>query len=123
MKSIAIAAGVVFWMSAPSQALSQERTGPAPSCALSVQFGSFAMGIDQPTLAKVTKLLNRDRGVVSVETWRWGREGEMTLCATTRRTADATRLFGRIKALFPRKPRGPLTVEAGGRRFVTRYRP
>lgn len=81
------------------------------NCPLKVSFGSYAMGIDQGALKSVDRLLSRDRGVRNVDRQRWGREGEITLCARTRTKADARRLFVRVKRLFPAKPRGPLTVE------------
>jgi hypothetical protein len=79
-------------------------------CPLTVSFGSYAMGIDTRTYDATVRLLSRDRAVTRLEQRNWGREGERTLCAVTRKPADARRLFARVKALFPRKPRGPLTV-------------
>ncbi|RYY26513.1 MAG: hypothetical protein EOP62_10335 [Sphingomonadales bacterium] len=90
----------------------------AKACDLTVNFGSYAMGIDRPTFTKVEQLLARDRGVARSDQQRWGREGEVTICVDTKRRADTTRLYSRIRALFPRKPRGPLTVEtASGAKF------
>lgn len=92
--------------------------GPAPQCAVSVQFASYAMGIDRPAFDRVQALLKRDRGVRAVEVQRWGREGETNLCVQTRKAGDARRIFGRVKAALPAKPRGPIMVEArGGLRF------
>jgi hypothetical protein len=91
---------------------------PAPQCAVSVQFASYAMGIDRPAFDRVQALLKRDRGVRSVEVQRWGREGETNLCVQTRKAGDARRIFGRVKAVLPARPRGPIVVEArGGLRF------
>lgn len=88
------------------------------NCPLTVSFGSYAMGIDSRTFDATIRLLSRDRAVMRIEQRNWGREGERTLCAVTRKPADARRLFARVKALFPRKPRGPLTVTlAGGREY------
>lgn len=93
------------------------------NCPLTIAFGSYAMGIDGKTFDAVTGLLTRDRGVKAVEQHRWGREGEVTLCARTRGGADARRLFARVRAIFPRAPRGPLTVStAGGLRFAVSRR-
>lgn len=91
---------------------------PAPQCAVSVQFNSYAMGIDRGAFGKVQALLKRDRGVRGVEAQRWGREGETTLCVRTRATSDARRIFGRVKAALPARPRGPIVVETrSGLRF------
>lgn len=98
-------------------------TAPMPAqttqgCAVSVQFGSYAMGIDRPAFDKVQALLGRDARVRGVELQRWGREGETTLCVSLRRPGDARAVFSRVKAVLPRKPKGPITVEArGGLRF------
>lgn len=86
-------------------------------CDVKVTFGSYAMGIDQPAFERIDRLLSRDGRVGSSERQRWGREGEITICAKARRRSDVAALFYRVKALFPRKPRGPLTVEAGARKF------
>ena len=101
---------------APASALAQ--AAPAGECAVSVRFGSYAMGIDGPAFERVRALLARERGVRAVDEQHWGREGETTLCVRTRRAGDARRLFGRVKAALPAKPRGPITVETrGGLRF------
>lgn len=100
----------------PASAHAQDR--PAPECAVRVQFGSYAMGIDRVAFDRVQALLKRDRGVRGVDAQRWGREGETTLCVRTRRASDARRLFGRVKAALPAKPRGPILVETrSGLRF------
>jgi hypothetical protein len=110
MKQILAATFAALLMGVPAAGASPQDRATAP-CPLSVTFGSYAMGIDSGTYARVDRLLARDRGVRNVDRSRWGREGEVTLCVTTRTRADSRRLFTRIKALFPRKPRGPLTVE------------
>ena len=76
------------------------------------------MGIDRPAYRAVQALLRSDRGVSDVAEHRWGREGEVTLCARTRSRADAERLFGAIRPLIPARPRGPVSLRArGGLRF------
>ena len=107
-----IAAGLVLILSAGSAAAQ-----PVAKCDVTVRFGSYAMGIDRPTFERVDRLLLRDRRIAKSDQQRWGREGEVTICAKARRRADIAPLFYRIKALFPRNPRGPLTLEAGGRTF------
>ena len=89
----------------------------APQCDLTVSFGSYAMGIDAPALAAVRRIL-ADRTVRSVEDIHRGLEGEVSLCARTRRPADADRLFHRIRLQLPVAPRGPIAVRtAAGLRF------
>jgi hypothetical protein len=94
----------------------QPQAAPA-RCALEIEFGSYAMGIDRPTLDRVERLLAGDAAVTSVTRRSWGREGEVTLCASVRRAADRDRLFAAIAALFPADPRGPLTVRTDAGRI------
>lgn len=109
------AASLAFILSTGS-ATAQPEFAPS-KCDVTVTFGSYAMGIDRPTYEKVDRLLKRDRRAAKTEQQRWGREGEVTLCTKVRRRADVAPLFYRIKTLFPRNPRGPLIVEAQGRKF------
>ena len=80
-------------------------------CDLKVEFASIGTGIDRAVLEKVDALLSGDKGVSTVGREQWGREGEITLCVGTMSEADATRLFGRVKALFPAMTEKPLRVE------------
>ncbi|HEY0014550.1 MAG TPA: hypothetical protein VGB79_17040 [Allosphingosinicella sp.] len=82
---------------------------PAP-CSLEIEFGSYAMGIDVRTLELVEQILARDPAVGSVTRRAWGREGEVTLCATVRRPASRDSLFDSISSIFPARPRGPLSI-------------
>jgi hypothetical protein len=123
MKQIAIL--IAAMLATSGSAYARDRTVPivpvseAPrECPLTVSFGSYAMGIDGTAFAKVTKLLSHDRRVTRIEQFRWGREGEVTLCARTRSRAEAVRLFGSIRALLPKKPRGPVTVTTDRLRFT-----
>lgn len=97
---------------APNAGLASQAGG---DCPLTMVFGSYAMGIDGPTRARVEALLASDRAVTGFTARPWGREGEITLCARTRTPADAARLFAAIRALVPPRPRGPISVrtEAG----------
>ena len=94
------------------------RTEVPVDCPLRVDFGSYAMGIDRGAADAARELLAGDPGVVSVENYPWGREGETTMCVVTRSAGDAERLFHAISRLFPANPRGPLSVStAAGLRF------
>jgi hypothetical protein len=104
----------------PSSAVATAGAGTADplSCALTVRFGSYAMGIDAGTAERVEQLLRADRSVGSVERRPWGKEGEVDLCAQVQRAGDAARLFERIRPLLPPKPRGPIIVSlADGRQY------
>jgi hypothetical protein len=90
----------------------------AAACPLTVAFGSYAMGIDAATYARVEALLSADLAVTAVERTPWGREGEVTLCARTRSPADAERLLDSIAALFPAAPRGPISVATAAGRTI-----
>jgi hypothetical protein len=86
-------------------------------CDLKVEFASIGTGIDGDVLQKVDALLANDTGVAAVARERWGKEGEITLCVDTRTGADADRLFGQVKALFPATSQKPLRVERQGRTY------
>lgn len=102
--------------------MSKPSAGPKPSagsaaCPLLVSFGSYAMGIDGETLRRVEQLLGADPAVTDVVRTGGGREGELTLCASVGSAADRDRLFEAIRALFPRRPRGPLSVQTDSGRI------
>jgi subtilisin family serine protease len=90
---------------------------PVSVCSVSVRFGSYAMGIDQPAAARIEALLAGSRDVTNVARTGSGREGEFTLCVTTRTPAGAARLVEAIAALLPEQPRGPISVAGAGRRI------
>jgi len=117
MRVFALPVVALVALAMPASAFAQAAS--APGCAVRVEFASYAMGIDRAAFDRVQALLKRDRGVRGVEVQRWGREGETSLCVQLRRPGDARRVFGRVKAALPAKPRGPITVEArGGLRFA-----
>lgn len=88
----------------------------AGTCNVTVRFGSYAMGIDAGAAASIDKLLAADPDVTGAGRSAWGREGEYTLCISTRDPAAANRLVGRIATLLPAQPRGPISVESANRR-------
>lgn len=91
--------------------VSAPRSAPiAAPCPLTLQFGSYAMGIDAGALSRIDSLLARDRAVVHVDRQRWGREGEVTLCVHTRRSADVRRIAQAARRLVPASPRGPVSA-------------
>lgn len=87
-------------------------------CAVAVRFGSYAVGIDGKAAAEVDRILAGHRDVRSVERIGAGREGEYALCIKTRSAAGAARLFDEIRAVLPARPRGPIALEAGERRYA-----
>jgi hypothetical protein len=66
------------------------------------------MGIDGGALQRVEALLAGER--VPVTRTPWGREGEVTLCASARTPAEAERLAREIAAFLPADPRGPIAI-------------
>lgn len=89
----------------------------ARDCAVAVRFGSYAMGIDGKAAADVDRLLAGHPAVLSVDRLGAGREGEYALCIRTRSAEGADRLFDEIRAVLPARPRGPIALEGGTRRF------
>ena len=126
--AVTIAAALLLAACSRGEANGEALPSPSPvtggaeavaECGLTVTFGSYAMGIDRGTLAKVEALLAGDSAVTRVDRHPWGREGELTLCIHTRSAREAKDLFYRVKPLFPAKPRGPLTVEtSSGLKFT-----
>ena len=80
-------------------------------CALTVRFGSYAMGIDRGAAQRIEALLTTDPRVSAVSRHGRGREGEYALCAETRAAADADALLADIRPLLPAKPRGPIEIK------------
>lgn len=112
MKTIALAAALAFTAVLPAAA----QTGPAPfaaPCSVSVQFGSYAMGIDGKSFERVERYVARNTRLVSgSRVDRWGREGERTVCITTRSRGATSRVFADIKSLIRhRAERGPTEVK------------
>jgi len=98
--------------------LAPDAPSPEGGCDLKVEFASIGTGIDGDVLQKVDALLAGDKGVAGIARERWGREGEITLCVDTKTDADASRLFGQIKPLFPVGKEKPLRVETrAGERY------
>ena len=82
----------------------------APDCALTVRFGSYAMGIDRPAAARIEAFLAGRREVAATERRPWGREGEYDLCVRLKANADADALFEALRPLVPARPVGPVEV-------------
>jgi hypothetical protein len=90
-------------------------------CALTVRFGSYAMGIDRPVAARIEAFLDRRSDVKGTERRPWGREGEYDLCVRVKPKADAVALFEAMRSLVPAKPVGPIEVRMIDRAYgVTR---
>ena len=84
--------------------------GAPADCPLTIAFGSYAAGIDQPALARVERRLRTDRRVRQVTRHPWGREGEVTLCVRPRRHASLNPIARDLRRLIPPRPRGPVHV-------------
>jgi hypothetical protein len=122
MKRIVLATALTLAIAAPVAAQSPTRGGPAPEiCAVSVSFGSYAMGIDQASYRKTKAYDARNRTIRLVKETPWGREGERTLCFDTRSRADANRAYEDLRALIRAGARtGPTTVStAAGRTWTS----
>jgi hypothetical protein len=87
---------------------------PAPApCAVSVRFGSYAMGIDDRSFQRVERYVARHKRLVAASSIeRWGREGERTVCISTRSRRATSQVFADIKSLIRhRAERGPTEVK------------
>lgn len=84
----------------------------SPACDVSVQFGSYAMGIDGRAYEKVQRYIARHpRLILTSSVMSWGREGEKTVCLTTfNGRKGMTTVFRDIRALVGKGQRGPVEV-------------
>lgn len=84
----------------------------SPACDVSVQFGSYAMGIDGWGFDKVQRYITRHpRLILTSSVMSWGREGERTVCLTTFNGREgATTVFRDMKGLVGKGQRGPVEV-------------
>jgi hypothetical protein len=84
----------------------------APACDVSVQFGSYAMGIDGRAFDKVQRYVARHpRLIRTASTASWGREGEKTVCLTTLNGRKGVNtVFRDVRGLVGKGQRGPVEV-------------
>lgn len=112
----ALAALTVAGAALPAAAVTPVRapsTSPGPEgCAVSVRFGSYAMGIDDRAFQRVQRYVARNKRLVAASSVSpWGREGERTVCIGTRSRKATTQVFSDIKSLIRhRAERGPTEV-------------
>lgn len=110
MKTIVLAAALSLAAVLPAAAQSAPIAAP---CSVSVQFGSYAMGIDGKSFERVERYVARNKRLVSgSRVDRWGREGERTVCITTKSRRATSQVFADIKSLIRhRAERGPTEVK------------
>jgi len=95
---------------------------PAPErCDVTIKFGSYGMGIDQPLAATVADMVKTDPDIARATRKPWGREGEFDQCLTVKKGRDVRALYERYKALLPAKNvKAPTSIEGpDGARFET----
>ena len=91
------------------------------NCDVTVVFGSYAMGIDSQTFDKVDAYLKRGAPTVTYTASRWGREGERTICVTTRNGKATRKVFNDIRNMTPRMARrGPVEIRSRFGTFQSR---
>jgi len=98
---------------------------PAPEasmrCDVTIKFGSYGMGIDQPLAATVADMVKTDPDIARSERKPWGREGEFDQCLTVKPGRSVKALYERYQALLPAKNvKAPTSIEGpDGVRFET----
>lgn len=91
------------------------------NCDVTVVFGSYAMGIDSETFARVDTYLKRRAPAVAANTTSWGREGERTICVTARTGKMTRKVFNDIRNMTPRVARrGPVEIRSRFGTFQSR---
>ena len=119
MRSLFAAAAVAGTLAACATGESADAASPAApgdsgACDVTIVFGSYAMGIDGDTFAKVSAYLEGRRDIVGqAETTNWGREGERTICIDAKTEAAARRIYADLEAMAPPTAnRGPITIRS-----------
>ena len=91
------------------------------NCDVTVVFGSYAMGLDGQTFTRVDAYLKRRAPAVTANTTSWGREGERTICVTTRYGKATRKVFNDIRNMTPRMARrGPVEIRSRFGTFQSR---
>lgn len=92
-----------------------------PRCDVTIKFGSYGMGVDQPLAATVADMVKTDPDIARSERKPWGREGEFDQCLTVKKGRDAKVTYERYRALLPaRSVKAPTSIEGpDGLRFET----
>jgi hypothetical protein len=120
--TIRLAALLALSLSACATASAPEASpGGAARCDVTIKFGSYGMGIDQPLAATVADMVKTDPDIARSERKPWGREGEYDQCLTVKKGHDAKATYERYKALLPAKNvKAPTSIEGpDGARFET----
>lgn len=88
---------------------------PAPAearCDVTIKFGSYGMGVDQPLAATVADMVKTDPDIARSERKPWGREGEFDQCLTVKKGRDAKVTYERYRALLPANSvKAPTSIE------------
>lgn len=105
MKTL-LAAALALTVLAPGVA-----SATSPACDVSVQFGSYAMGIDGRAFDRVQRYVARHPRLIRTSSvTSWGREGEKTVCLTTTSRRGMTTVFRDVRDLVGNGQRGPVEV-------------
>lgn len=96
--------------------LSACAAAPAPQaatrCDVTIKFGSYGMGVDQPLAATVADMVKTDPDIARSERKPWGREGEFDQCLTVKKGRDAKVTYERYRALLPANSvKAPTSIE------------
>lgn len=89
----------------------------AAPCAVTVRFGSFAMGIDRKAALRAEQLIGAEAGVTAITRSPPGIEGEYALCVRTASRAVAVRLFDRLRDGLASPVRAPVSITGPGGTF------
>lgn len=80
------------------------------ACDLVVDFSSYASGVDLMTKNKIQDYVQQEKGIYSIKSYPWGREGESSLCLKVRSNKTAE-VFDQLKSMLPEDARAPTTVD------------
>lgn len=102
IRALALAGALVPALALSACAAQRGDAAVVDACDLKVEFGSYAMGEDEPLRGHVLAFLDDNRDVTGFDETRWGREGESTLCLHTAGPAATERTWDALVGIVPR---------------------
>lgn len=94
----------------------------APSCDITVSFGSYAMGIDHQALDHINSYAKASKDIAQMKLIPWGKEGEKNLCLKVK-PEKLQAVYQQIKSMIPKESKAAwIEIRQKGKKpFRTRW--